>query len=77
MSDLPCRVAKLEARLQNETDSSAAFRAKAEASLESIETTLYEMQLQREKQVGFIAGVSAVMGVLITALGYLFNRFYQ
>lgn len=77
MSDLPCRVAKLEAKLQNETNSSENFRTEVKRSLESIESSIHEMQLQREKQVGFIAGVSAVIGVMVTAAGYLFNRFYQ
>ena len=77
MSDLPCRVAKLEAKLQTETSSSESFRTEVRRSLESIETSIHEMQLQREKQTGFIAGVSAVIGIMVTAAGYLFNRFYQ
>lgn len=77
MPDLPCRVARLEVKLDNEAEDSREFRAEIRHALLEISDSVQTMKMQREKQVGFIAGVSAVIGIMVTAAGYLFNKFYQ
>jgi hypothetical protein len=77
MPDLPCRVARLEVKLDNESEDSREFRTEIRLALLEISDSVQTLKLQREKQVGFIAGVSAVIGVLVTAAGYVFNKFYQ
>jgi hypothetical protein len=77
MPDLPCRVARLEANLDNEIDDNKQFRIELRHALLEISDSVQTLKMQREKQVGFIAGVSAVIGVLVTAAGYIFNKFYQ
>jgi hypothetical protein len=77
MPDLPCRVARLEVKLDNESEDSREFRTEIRHALLEISDSVQTLKMQREKQVGFIAGVSAVIGVLVTAAGYMFNKFYQ
>jgi hypothetical protein len=77
MPDLPCRVARLEVKLDNESEDSREFRTEIRLALLEISDSVQTLKMQREKQVGFIAGVSAVIGVLVTAAGYMFNKFYQ
>lgn len=77
MPDLPCRVTRLEVKLDNESEDSKEFRAEIRHALLEISDSVQAMKMQREKQVGFVAGVSAVIGILVTAAGYLFNKFYQ
>jgi hypothetical protein len=77
MPDLPCRVTRLEVKLDNETEDSKEFRAEIRHALLEISDSVQVMKMQREKQVGFIAGVSAVIGILVAAVGYIFNKFYQ
>jgi hypothetical protein len=77
MPDLPCRVARLEVKLDNESEDSREFRVEIRHALLEISDSVQTLKMQREKQVGFIAGVSAVIGVLVTAAGYIFNKFYQ
>lgn len=77
MPDIPCRVARLEVKLDNETEDSKEFRAEIRQALLEISDSVQVMKMQREKQVGFIAGVSAVIGILVAAVGYIFNKFYQ
>lgn len=77
MPDLPCRVAKLEEKLTAESNDSREFREEVRSSLREIAETVHNLQLQREKQVGFIAGVAAVIGGVVTVIGYFFNKFYE
>ena len=77
MPDLPCRVARLEVKLDNESEDSREFRTEIRLALLEISDSVQTLKLQREKQVGFIAGVSAVIGILVAAVGYVFNKFYQ
>ena len=77
MPDIPCRVARLEVKLDNETEDSKEFIAEIRHALLEISDSVQIMKMQREKQVGFIAGVSAVIGILVAAVGYIFNKFYQ
>lgn len=77
MPDLPCRVARLEVKLDNESEDSREFRVEIRHALLEISDSVQTLKMQREKQVGFVAGVSAVIGILVTAAGYLFNKFYQ
>lgn len=77
MPDLPCRVTRLEVKLDNEAEDSKEFRGEIRHALLEISESVQAMKMQREKQVGFIAGVSAAIGVIVTATGYIFNKFYQ
>jgi hypothetical protein len=77
MPDLPCRVARLEVKLDNESEDSREFRTEIRHALLEISDSVQTLKMQREKQVGFVAGVSAVIGIIVTAAGYMFNKFYQ
>jgi hypothetical protein len=76
MPDLPCRVAKLEENLKNVSDDSKEFRESITVSLKEIAETLQEMQLERSKQMGYIGGISTVVGGIAAIATFVINKYF-
>lgn len=76
MPDLPCRVAKLEENLKNVSDDSKEFRESVTVSLKEIVETLQEMQLERSKQMGYIGGISTVVGGIAAIATFVINKYF-
>ena len=76
MADLDCRVAKLEAILELNTKECSTFQAEISQSLKELNATVHDIQIQREKQLSFFGGVSAVVGGVAAIAAFFINKYF-
>jgi hypothetical protein len=65
MSDIYCRVAKIEQRQEHQTE-----------NIEDIKKILEEVRDIQKNQQGFVRGVAFAVTALISLGGFVFNYFY-
>jgi hypothetical protein len=66
MSDIYCRVAKIEQRQETLTE-----------NIEDIKKILEEVRDIQKNQQGFVRGVAFAVTALISLGGFVFNHFYE
>ena len=76
MPDLECRVAKLEAHLENNLQDCEDFHEGVRATLRDLTTAINDLKLQREKQISFLGGIAAVVSVIATVAGFVINKYF-
>lgn len=75
MPDLPCRVAKIEEKLEGLCRSSSEDRDEYRRKMDRVFDSLEELKETNKRQQGFMAGMAFAISLLVTAIMTLTNFF--
>lgn len=72
MPDIPCRLAQTELVLKQQQNEFDDLRNE----LREIKDCVFRMEMQREKQMGFLGGASLVIGGIASIGAFVINKYF-
>ena len=76
LKELTDRMLTLELNFKAELEDTREFREGVKETLKEFSNGLHELKVQREKQMSFIGGVSAVISVIAGIGAFIINKYF-
>jgi hypothetical protein len=76
LEEITNRMLKLEIAFAAEIEDTKEFRTGVSATLKEFSAALQDLKVQREKQMSFIGGISAVISIFAGAGAFIVNKYF-